>query len=77
MKITYQGTAYIQQLHISKPVHNIWHLNIVTSVYNNITPEYNRYVTPVYNNITPEYNMYVTPVYNNITPEYNRYVTPV
>ena len=52
IKITCQGTAYIQQLHISKPVHNIWHLNIVTPVYNNITPEYNRYVTSVYNNLT-------------------------
>jgi hypothetical protein len=31
-------------------------------------------MTPVYNNITPEYKRYVTPVYNNITPEYNRYV---
>ena len=49
----------------------------MTPVYNNITPEYYRYVTPIYNNITPEYNRYVTPVYNNITPEYNRYVTPV
>ena len=74
MKITCQGTAYIQQLHISKHVHNIWHLNIVTLVYINITPEYNMYVTPVHNiwhlNI-------VTSVYNNITPEYNRYVIPV
>ena len=24
-------------------------MNIVSPVYNNITPEYNRYVTPVYN----------------------------
>ena len=38
----------------------------MTPVYNNITPEYNRYVTPVYNNITPEYNRYVTPVYNTL-----------
>jgi len=36
----------------------------MTPVYNNITPEYNRYMTPVYNNITPEYNGYVTPVHN-------------
>ena len=33
MKITCQGTAYIQQLHISKSVHNIWHLNITSTWY--------------------------------------------
>jgi len=38
----------------------------VTTVYNNTTPEYNRYVTPVYNNITPAYNRYVTHVCNNM-----------
>ena len=34
----------------------------MTPVYNNITPEYNRYVTPY----TTEYNRYVTPAYNTV-----------
>jgi len=60
MKIACQVTAYIQQLHISQPVHNIWHLNKVTPVYNNITHEYNRYVTPVYNICGEEYKLWIS-----------------